>query len=73
MLGSLILYLKAMRKVMFQLSGFYCRAYGRRALGLAICMQNVAGSAVELWGFGCPEELRLVGLGDPKSDLGILV
>ena len=49
------------------------RAYGRRALGLAICMQNVAGSAVELWGFGCPEELRLVGLGDPKSDLGILV
>ena len=25
MLGSLILYLKAMRIVMFQLSGFYCR------------------------------------------------
>ena len=26
MLGSLILYLKGMRIVMFQLSGFYCRS-----------------------------------------------
>ena len=25
MLGSLILYLKGMRRMMFQLSGFYCR------------------------------------------------
>ena len=25
MLGSLILYLKGMRTIMFQLSGFYCR------------------------------------------------
>ena len=28
MLGSPILYLKAMRILMFQLSGFYCRASG---------------------------------------------
>ena len=27
MLGSPILYLKAMRILMFQLSGFYCRVY----------------------------------------------
>ena len=27
MLGSPILYLKAMRILMFQLSGFYCRQY----------------------------------------------
>ena len=27
MLGSLILYLKGMRIMMFQLSGFYCRFY----------------------------------------------
>ena len=37
-LGSLILYLKGMRRMMFQLSGFYCRAssllYGFRPLGL---------------------------------------
>ena len=28
MLGSLILYIKGMRILMFQLSGFYCRARG---------------------------------------------
>ena len=28
MLGSLILYLKGMRIMMFQLSGFYCRDLG---------------------------------------------
>ena len=28
MLGSLILYLKGMRTMMFQLSGFYCRGLG---------------------------------------------
>ena len=28
MLGSPILYLKAMRILMFQLSGFYCRLFG---------------------------------------------
>ena len=28
MLGSPILYLKAMRILMFQLSGFYCRSFG---------------------------------------------
>ena len=28
MLGSLILYLKGMRIMMFQLSGFYCRVFG---------------------------------------------
>ena len=27
MLGSLILYFKGMRLMMFQLSGFYCRSY----------------------------------------------
>ena len=31
MLGSLILYLKGMRRMMFQLSGFYCRCRGRLA------------------------------------------
>ena len=30
MLGSLILYLKGMRRMMFQLSGFYCRVLGLR-------------------------------------------
>ena len=28
MLGSLILYLKGMRRMMFQLSGFYCKEVG---------------------------------------------
>ena len=32
MLGSLIVYLKGMRIMMFQLSGFYSRASGFRAL-----------------------------------------
>ena len=32
MLGSPILYLKAMRILMFQLSGFYCRVYAFRML-----------------------------------------
>ena len=30
MLGSPILYLKGMRILMFQLSGFYCRVFGPR-------------------------------------------
>ena len=33
MLGSLILYLKAIRIVMFQLSGFYYIGLGSRVLG----------------------------------------
>ena len=34
MLGSLILYLKGMRIMMFQLSGFYCSIWGLRGLGV---------------------------------------
>ena len=34
MLGSPILYLKGMRILMFQLSGFYCRGLGELASGL---------------------------------------
>ena len=34
MLGSLILYLKSMRISMFQLSGFYCRAWSEGVPGL---------------------------------------
>ena len=34
MLGSLILYLKGMRIMMFQLSGFYCRALRFKVEGL---------------------------------------
>ena len=33
MLGSLILYLKGMRRMMFQLSGFYCRELGLQEVG----------------------------------------
>ena len=33
MLGSLILYLKGMRIMMFQLSGFYCKVLGGLGLG----------------------------------------
>ena len=32
MLGSLILYLKGMRTIMFQLSGFYCSITGSKTL-----------------------------------------
>ena len=31
--GSLILYLKGMRRMMFQLSGFYYKIFGFRAYG----------------------------------------
>ena len=34
MLGSPILYLKGRRRMMFQLSGFYCRPKCQRGLGL---------------------------------------
>ena len=36
MLGSPILYLKGMRAIMFQLSGFYCSILGFGASGLGI-------------------------------------
>ena len=37
MLGSLILYLQGMRIMMFQLSGFYCRAYvAAQGLGFGV-------------------------------------
>ena len=37
MLGSLILYLKGMRIMMFQLSGFYCRGFwGFRVWGAGV-------------------------------------
>ena len=35
MLGSLILYFKGRRLMMFQLSGFYCRSVGFRGGGLS--------------------------------------
>ena len=45
MLGSLILYLKGMRIIMFQLSGFYCRGSGFKGLG---CRGQGSGA----WGCG---------------------
>ena len=36
MLGSLIIYLKGMRRMMFQLSGFYYKACGFRVWGLNV-------------------------------------
>ena len=49
MLGSPILYLKAMRILMFQLSGFYCRSrlekgYGQRIhIAVFLCVGVVSG------------------------------
>ena len=39
-LGSLILYLKGMRIMMFQLSGFYCRAYSKLRIPLLISFRS---------------------------------
>ena len=39
MLGSLILNLKGMRTTMFQLSGFYCRVFGK-SLTVANCLRQ---------------------------------
>ena len=36
MLGSLILYLKGMRTIMFQLSGFYCKPLAAHPRGLRL-------------------------------------
>ena len=50
MLGSLILYLKGMRIMMFQLSGFYCRTF-RMSDAIVLGIQNVCarpGKAREL-------------------------
>ena len=41
MLGSLILYLKGMRIMMFQLSGFYCRAQGLEGLQGESCCEDL--------------------------------
>ena len=54
MLGSPILYLKGMRLMMFQLSGFYCRgmmslgSFGFRALGSRRSRVRISGLGV--WG-----------------------
>ena len=38
MLGSPILYLKGMRTIMFQLSGFYCKSFGvRDEVSIGVC------------------------------------
>ena len=36
MLGSPILYIKAMRILMFQLSGFYCKLFRFKGLGFRV-------------------------------------
>ena len=46
MLGFLILYLKGMRIMMFQLSGFYCRVWVIRGSGLSI--QEFTGVVITL-------------------------
>ena len=45
MLGSLILYLKGMRRMMFQLSGFYCKL-----VSLSFTPEDLLGEAREFWG-----------------------
>ena len=50
MLGSLILYLKGMRIMMFQLSGFYCRGLGLRGL-------RFRGRGLRVSGCTCMAEL----------------
>ena len=50
MLGSLILYLKGMRRMMFQLSGFYCRPIGVRAFFRVSARDSVV-QALGIWGF----------------------
>ena len=47
MLGSLILYLKGMRIMMFQLSGFYCRVLGDRVSDF-----GVYRGLGKVWGLG---------------------
>ena len=54
MLGSLILYLKGMRIMMFQLSGFYCKPLMRRSP-----FRGVGGAA----GGSCPVAGGVAGLG----------
>ena len=56
MLGSLILYLKGMRRMMLQLSGFYCRVMGLPGLrvlgfGLRVFAWGVLGAAGSFLGF----------------------
>ena len=55
MLGSLILYLKRMRIMMFELSGFYCRAFrvGPGVLGLRAvqCQRFMSRFALSEVGF----------------------
>ena len=42
MLGSLIIYLKGMRRMMFQLSGFYYRGLGVQGLGFGLGISALA-------------------------------
>ena len=46
MLGSLILCLKGMRIMMFQLSGYYCRALGLRIYGLGTARLEVPNNHI---------------------------
>ena len=39
MLGSLILYTKGMRIMMFQLSGFYCSKVPLQGFGFRVCLK----------------------------------
>ena len=48
MLGSPILYLKAMRILMFQLSGFYCRLCSRKGLRALGCL-GLSCRGIGLW------------------------
>ena len=43
MLGSLILYLKGIRRMMFQLSGFYYRVYRAYRCKIGFGVQGVMG------------------------------
>ena len=54
MLGSPILYLKGMRAIMFQLSGFYSRVsvFGRRLrVSSGVCGFRASGGGLRLQGF----------------------
>ena len=62
MLGSLILYLKGMRRMMFQLSGFYYKYLTTFILG---CVASHWGSHLRIWGLdtGALWECKVRGAG----------
>ena len=63
MLGSLTIYLKGMRRMMFQLSGFYCRSLidpFKEPLGaLILYLKGMRRMMFQLSGFYCKFRFRV--------------